>query len=124
MTYSVAHRLVWSSYGCYFRKRDDNGNGNGCNTKTVMVVQGLSAAMAGGISAFITMLDTIKTRLQFLDRNDNGVGQTLRNLVRKGGWRACYRGLGPRWASMSMSTTIMITTYEFLKRLSTKNQDY
>nr|GMC53864.1 solute carrier family 25 member 44-like [Ipomoea batatas] len=124
-SYSVAQRLVWSSYGCYFHKPDNNGDGGriGCDTKTVMAVQGLSAAMAGGISAFITMpLDTIKTRLQVLDGGPS-VGQTLRNLVREGGWRACYRGLGPRWASMSMSATTMITTYEFLKRLSTKNQD-
>lgn len=129
-SYSVAQRLVWSSYGCYLCKRDDDGVKIGSDTKTVMAVQGVSAAMAGGISAFITMpLDTIKTRLQVLDGNDNGrkgggpsVGQTLRNLVREGGWSACYRGLGPRWASMSMSATTMITTYEFLKRLSTKNQ--
>ncbi|RID55064.1 hypothetical protein BRARA_G02345 [Brassica rapa] len=45
------------------------------------------------------------------------------NLVREGGWTACYRGLGPRCASMSMSATTMITTYEFLKRLSAKNHD-
>ncbi|XP_060205941.1 uncharacterized protein LOC132633497 [Lycium barbarum] len=128
-SYSVTQRLVWSGYGCYLSK-------NGGNTtlrpdsKTVMMVQGVSAAMAGGISALITTpLDTIKTRLQVLDGDENGrrggptVAQTVRNLVREGGWMACYRGLGPRWASMSMSATTMITTYEFLKRLSTKNQE-
>jgi len=31
---------------------------------------------------------------------------------------ACYRGLGPRRASMSMFSTRMITIYEFLKQLS------
>jgi len=95
-----------------------------------MAVQGASAAMAGGMSALITMpLDTIKTRLQVLDGEENGrrggptVAQTVRNLVREGGWMACYRGLGPWWASMSMSATTMITTYEFLKRMSTKNRE-
>lgn len=105
--------------------------------KMVMAVQGLSAAMAGGVSAVITMpLDTIKTRMQVLDggEENNGrrgsggvvgpsIGQTVRNLVKEGGWLACYRGLGPRWASMSISATTMITTYEFLKRVSTKNQE-
>lgn len=133
-SYSVAQRLVWSGVGSYLVKKDDDSSENGVNTfrpnsKTIMAVQGVSAAMAGGISALITMpLDTIKTRLQVLDGDENGrrgptVGQTLRNLVKEGGWTACYRGLGPRWASMSMSATTMITTYEFLKRLSTKNQE-
>ncbi|XP_028076202.1 solute carrier family 25 member 40-like [Camellia sinensis] len=97
-----------------------------------MAVQGVSAAMAGGVSALITMpLDTIKTRLQVLDGDENNNGrkgvptmrQAVRNLVREGGWMACYRGLGPRWAYMSMSATTMITTYEFLKRLSAKTQE-
>ncbi|KAK4427379.1 Solute carrier family 25 member 44 [Sesamum alatum] len=143
-SYSVAQRLVWGGMGCFLRKKEEERLENGVITvsnntsdindglrpdaKTVMVVQGLSAAMAGGFSALITMpLDTIKTRLQVLDGDDNGrkgpsLGQTVRNLVREGGWMACYRGLGPRWASMSMSATTMITTYEFLKRMSTKNQ--
>lgn len=133
-SYSIAQRMVWSGFGYYFCKKDEYGTGNGVNTfrpdsKTVMAVQGVSAAMAGGVSALITMpLDTIKTRLQVLDGEENGrrgptIAHTIRNLVKEGGWMACYRGLGPRWASMSMSATTMITTYEFLKRMSTKNQE-
>lgn len=136
-SYSVAQRLVWGGIGCYFWKKDDESSSTSVNntirpdSKTIMAVQGLSAAMAGGVSALITMpLDTIKTRLQVLDGGEeNGrrggptIGQTVRNLVKEGGWLACYRGLGPRCASMSMSATTMITTYEFLKRLSAKNQD-
>jgi solute carrier family 25 protein 44 len=49
--------------------------------------------------------------------------QTVQTLVQEGGWKACYRGLGARWASMSLSATTMITTYEFLKRLSTKAEE-
>ncbi|KAI3879995.1 hypothetical protein MKW92_037725 [Papaver armeniacum] len=135
-SYSVTQRLVWGGVGCYFCKKEENINENGSSvssfrpdSKTVMAVQGLSAAMAGGVSALITMpLDTIKTRLQVLDGEGNDkrpptIGQTVKNLVKEGGWSACYRGLGPRWASMSMSATTMITTYEFLKRMSAKNQE-
>ncbi|KAL2539112.1 Mitochondrial substrate carrier family protein [Abeliophyllum distichum] len=137
-SYSVAQRLVWSGMGCFLCQKEDDRDENGVNVekntlrpnaKTVMAVQGASAAMAGGVSALITMpLDTIKTRLQVLDGDENGrkgpsIGQTVRNLVKEGGWMACYRGLGPRWASMSMSATTMITTYEFLKRLSAKNRE-
>ncbi|KAJ1420370.1 Mitochondrial carrier protein [Sesbania bispinosa] len=133
-SYSVAQRMVWGGVGYYLSKKSEEGSDTASNalrpdTKTVMAVQGVSAAMAGGMSALITMpLDTIKTRLQVLDGDENGrrgptIMQTVRNLVREGGWMACYRGLGPRWASMSMSATTMITTYEFLKRLSAKNQE-
>ncbi|CAN6932546.1 hypothetical protein Bca4012_100678 [Brassica carinata] len=130
-SYSVAQSMVWGGIGCYVcKKGEENGNTVKPDSKTVMAVQGVSAAVAGSVSALITMpLDTIKTRLQVLDGEDsNGkrgpsIGQTVRNLVREGGWTACYRGLGPRCASMSMSATTMITTYEFLKRLSAKNHD-
>ncbi|KAK9923694.1 hypothetical protein M0R45_032100 [Rubus argutus] len=129
-SYSVAQRMVWSGVGCYRCKSNENGvDIYRPDSKTIMAVQGASAAMAGGMTALITMpFDTVKTRLQVLDGDDNGrrgptIGQTVRNLVKEGGWMACYRGLGPRWASMSISATTMITTYEFLKRLSTKNQE-
>ncbi|XP_057455111.1 uncharacterized protein LOC130746490 [Lotus japonicus] len=130
-SYSVAQRMVWGGVGYYLcnKKGEETNNALRPDAKTVMAVQGVSAAMAGGMSALITMpLDTIKTRLQVLDGDENGrrgptIMQTVRNLVKEGGWTACYRGLGPRWASMSMSATTMITTYEFLKRLSAKNQD-
>ncbi|GAA0184682.1 secondary carrier transporter [Lithospermum erythrorhizon] len=136
-SYSVAHRFIWGGIGCYICKKDENGNGEGRGNgscyrpdgKAIIAVQGLSAAMASGVSAIVTMpLDTIKTRLQVLDGEESGrrqltILQTVRNLVKEGGFGACYRGLGPRWASMSMSATTMITTYEFLKRMSTKNQE-
>ncbi|CAN8239553.1 unnamed protein product [Cochlearia groenlandica] len=131
-SYSVAQRMVWGGVGCYVCKKDDNTTTIKPDSKTIMAVQGVSAAIAGSVSALITMpLDTIKTRLQVLDGEDSSkgkrggpsIGHTVRNLVKEGGWTACYRGLGPRCASMSMSATTMITTYEFLKRLSSKNHD-
>ncbi|KAK4412665.1 Solute carrier family 25 member 44 [Sesamum alatum] len=133
-TYSIAHRVIWGGISSHCCKKHEDGNeGSGYRPdgKATVAVQGLSAAMASGVSALVTMpLDTIKTRLQVLDGEGSLRGggsptilQTVRNLVKEGGFGACYRGLGPRWASMSMSATTMITTYEFLKRLSTKNQE-
>lgn len=58
--------------------------------KTVVATRGVSAAMAGRVSALITVpSDTIKTQLQVLNGQGNGmrgptVGQILRNLVREG----------------------------------------
>ncbi|KAL6144499.1 PREDICTED: solute carrier family 25 member 44 [Fragaria vesca subsp. vesca] len=129
-SYSVAQRMLWSGIGSYCGKIDENGvNTYRPDSKTIMAVQGASAGMAASVSALITTpLDTVKTRLQVLDGDDNGrrgptIVQTARNLVKEGGWMACYRGLGPRWASMSLSATTMITTYELIKRMSTKNQE-
>ncbi|CAA0838419.1 Mitochondrial substrate carrier family protein [Striga hermonthica] len=127
-SYSVVHRVIWGSIGCNLCRKTEN-NSYKPDGKTLVAVQGLSAAMASGASALVTMpLDTIKTRVQVLDgveKSPRGgtIIQTVRDLVREGGLGACYRGLGPRWASMSMSATTMITTYEFLKRLSTKRQE-
>ncbi|ERN11185.1 hypothetical protein AMTRI_Chr04g180600 [Amborella trichopoda] len=137
-SYSVVQRMVWGGIGFCHSWHRNNGEEGKCSggdgycvrpgPKAVAAVQGLSAAMAGGVSALVTMpLDTIKTRLQVLDGEENGrrpgVLQTLRGLLREGGFTACYRGLGPRSASMSMSATTMITTYEILKRLSAKPQE-
>lgn len=143
-SYSVSQRIIWGGIGYYLCRRGDcdsspeEGSSAGLRPdyKMVAVVQGVSAAMAGGASCLVTMpLDTIKTRMQVMDDDSSGgrssnkrssaitIGRTMRNLLKEGGWGACYRGLGPRWASMSMSATTMITTYEFLKRLSAKNQD-
>ncbi|KAL6655488.1 hypothetical protein ACP70R_006314 [Stipagrostis hirtigluma subsp. patula] len=134
-TYSLSQKMIWSGIGYYLCQYGigvqeiDHGDGDfalqpGC--KTVMAVQGVSAWMAGGAAALVTMpLDTIKTRMQVMDGDGEPitVGRTLRRLIKEGGWAACYRGLGPRWASMSLSATTMITTYEFLKRLSDKGED-
>ncbi|KAJ8750486.1 hypothetical protein K2173_015631 [Erythroxylum novogranatense] len=132
-SYSVAQRLVWNGISCYRNGKDEiaGRDGVGCgyrpDPKAMVAVQGMCAAMASGVSAIITMpFDTIKTRMQVLDGEENGrrrpltVMQTFKNLVKEGGLGACYRGLGPRWVSTSMSAITMITTYEFLKRLSAK----
>lgn len=123
-SYSMAHRAIWDRVGCHLKK--ENGNGFRPDSKGVVAVQAASAVMASGFSALVTMpLDTIKTRLQVLDGEgcNGSVRKTIGNLIKEGGLSACYRGLGPRWVSMSFSATTMITTYEYLKKLSTKNQD-
>lgn len=125
-SYSMAHRSIWDSIGYHLKRDGNNGVGFTPDSKTVVGVQAVSAVVASGVSALITMpLDTIKTRLQVLDGGNGkpGIVPTVRKLMTEGGLSACYRGLGPRWVSMSMSATTMITTYEFLKKLSTKNLD-
>ncbi|XP_038987423.1 solute carrier family 25 member 44-like [Phoenix dactylifera] len=129
-SYYLSQRIIWGGLGYYYFSRQEEKGSNGGGGEMirpgygpVVVVQGVSAAMAGGAAAVVTMpLDTIKTRMQVMEGRMT-IGRTVRTLMREGGWGACYRGLGPRWASMSVSATTMITTYEFLKRLSAKRQD-
>ncbi|XP_052210334.1 uncharacterized protein LOC127813414 [Diospyros lotus] len=114
-SYSAMQRLIWSEIG---------GVRDGGGRSIDVAVQGVSAVAASGLAALATMpLDTIKTRMQVLEGVGNGVSQTVKSLWTEGGIRACYRGLGPRWASQSLSAVTMATTYEFLKRLSAKNHD-
>lgn len=42
------------------------------------------------------------------------IGGTVKQLLNEDGWRGFYRGLGPRFLSMSLWGTSMIVTYEFL----------
>jgi len=112
-SYAMAQRLLWRVVGA---ERSES-------YPSLMAVQGASAALAGGASALVTMpLDTVKTRLQVMeaDAARPTLASTMRGLLKEGGWAACYRGLGPRWGSMSLSAATMVTTYEFLKRLSAK----
>eukprot|EP00252_Welwitschia_mirabilis_P002486 TRINITY_DN12443_c0_g1_i1.p1 TRINITY_DN12443_c0_g1~~TRINITY_DN12443_c0_g1_i1.p1 ORF type:complete len:336 (+),score=45.18 TRINITY_DN12443_c0_g1_i1:181-1188(+) len=139
LTYAPSNALWWASYYMSQRivwkalRRGHYGNveeelkSSLPGSMKIASVQALSAAMAGGVCALVTMpIDTIKTRLQVLDSQINctpSVGETVKALLKEGGWMACYRGLAPRWASMSLSAATMVTTYEFLKRLSTKPQE-
>ncbi|XP_024039262.1 solute carrier family 25 member 44-like [Citrus clementina] len=68
-SYSVAQRLVWGGVGCFLRRKYGDREGDMMmirpDSKTVMAFQGVSAAMAGGLLALITMpLDTIKTNFK------------------------------------------------------------
>ncbi|RWW21992.1 hypothetical protein GW17_00013833 [Ensete ventricosum] len=127
-SYFLSQKLIWGGV----RYHMDGGGGRELmpGQGTVVAVQGASAAVSGGAAAVVTMpLDTIKTRMQVLDDGGGGgermtIGRAVRSLLRDGGWRACYRGLGPRWASTSLSATTMITTYELLKRLSAKDGSF
>ena len=124
LTYAPSNAVWWSSYAMALRflwrvvgaERSES-------YPSLMAVQGASAALVGGASALVTMpLDTVKTRLQVMeaDAARPTLASTMRGLLKEGGWAACYRGLGPRWGSMSLSAATMVTTYEFLKRLSAK----
>lgn len=132
LTYSPSNAVWWAAYGSsqrvIWRKLGYGGEVEKelPSTGEVVLVQALGGVIAGACSAVATTpMDTVKTRLQVMAHEGEGrptIKQTVKLLHKQEGWRGFYKGLGPRFFSMSLWGTSMITTYEFLKRLSVKDE--
>lgn len=48
----------------------------------------------------------------------SSVKQVVKDLINEDGWKGLYRGLGPRFFSMSAWGTSMILAYEYLSKNS------
>ncbi|XP_077215384.1 uncharacterized protein LOC143849952 [Tasmannia lanceolata] len=125
MTYSPSSAVWWASYGSsqrfIWRLLDyDSGQKEYVPSQsTIVMVQAGGGIVAGTVASCITTpLDTIKTRLQVMDNeNREPARQVIKSLIVEDGWKGLYRGLGPRFVSMSAWGTSMILAYEYLKRL-------
>uniref|UniRef100_A0A7C9DLC0 Mitochondrial carrier protein n=1 Tax=Opuntia streptacantha TaxID=393608 RepID=A0A7C9DLC0_OPUST len=129
MTYSPSSAVWWASYGSsqrlFWRVL---GYGPGCQQAPslgeIVCVQAAGGIVAGATAACITTpLDTIKTRLQVQGTGQDmrqNAAQVVKKLIADEGWKGLYRGLGPRFFSMSAWGTSMILAYEYLKRLCAK----
>ncbi|WMV17310.1 hypothetical protein MTR67_010695 [Solanum verrucosum] len=116
----------------------DNGTEHGGPAPSqgkIVSVQAAGGIIAGATASCITTpLDTIKTRLQsqlrvllFKDLfhalqvmgHDKRptARQVVKQLIAEDGWTGFYRGLGPRFVSMSAWGTSMILAYEYLSRV-------
>ncbi|KAG9134820.1 hypothetical protein Leryth_001120, partial [Lithospermum erythrorhizon] len=91
---------------------------------SVVSVQAAGGIFAGATASCITTpLDTIKTRLQVMGHEKRpSASQVVKSLIKDDGWSGFYRGLGPRFFSMSAWGTSMILAYEYLKRLCAKDE--
>ncbi|WOO79802.1 putative mitochondrial carrierc [Vanrija pseudolonga] len=84
-----------------------------------------AGGIAGGIAAAVTTpLDVAKTLLQTRGssaderiRNARGMGEALRIIVERDGWRGLRRGMVPRVLTVAPSTAISWMSYEFFKVL-------
>nr|XP_019706612.2 cleavage stimulation factor subunit 50 [Elaeis guineensis] len=123
MTYSPSSAVWWASYGSS-QRIIWRLLGHGNETETVpsqwkiMCVQATGGVVAGAVASCITTpLDTIKTRLQVSDSKQRQTArQVVKRLIVEDGWKGFYRGLGPRFFSMSAWGTTMIVAYEYLSR--------
>ncbi|KAI8541747.1 hypothetical protein RHMOL_Rhmol08G0086300 [Rhododendron molle] len=129
MTYSPSSAVWWASYGSSqrliwsFLGHDSVHDKPAPNTWTIVGVQAAGGILAGATASCITTpLDTIKTRLQVMGHEKrHTVRQVVKGLVVDDGWKGLYRGLGPRFFSMSAWGTSMILAYEYLKRVCVKD---
>ncbi|KAF3788289.1 Solute carrier family 25 member 44 [Nymphaea thermarum] len=139
MTYSPSSAVWWASYGSSQRYiwRDADGYlllsrllGYAADNKElapkqweIVLVQATGGIIAGATASFVTTpLDTIKTRRQVMEvEKRETTRQAIRRLIAEDGWKGLYRGLGPRFISMSAWGTSMILAYEYLKRLCAKD---
>ncbi|XP_024037356.1 solute carrier family 25 member 44 isoform X1 [Citrus clementina] len=124
MTYSPSSAVWWASYGSSQRVIwRFLGHGTGIDDAVpsqskIVLVQATGGLIAGATASCITTpLDTIKTRLQVMghDRRPSAT-QVVKKLISEDGWKGLYRGLGPRFFSMSAWGTSMILAYEYLNQ--------
>lgn len=124
MTYSPSSAVWWASYGSSqriiwrFLGRGNDPEETALSTTKIMCVQAAGGVIAGAVASCITTpLDTIKTRLQVMHPDQRQTArQVVKRLIAEDGWKGLYRGLGPRFFSMSAWGTTMIVAYEYLKR--------
>lgn len=131
LTYSPSSAVWWASYGSSQRfiwsKLLDNGTEHGGPAPSqgkIVSVQAAGGIIAGATASCVTTpLDTIKTRLQVMRHDKRPTArQVVKQLIAEDGWTGFYRGLGPRFVSMSAWGTSMILAYEYLKRLCAVNE--
>ncbi|KAL8528493.1 hypothetical protein ACS0TY_006063 [Phlomoides rotata] len=125
LTYSPSSAVWWASYGAsqrfIWRHLDDGSAGP--TQGRIMSVQAAGGIIAGATASCVTTpLDTIKTRLQVIGHDKRpSARQVVKSLIADDGWTGFYRGLGPRFFSMSAWGTSMILAYEYLKRVCAKD---
>jgi solute carrier family 25 protein 44 len=134
-TFVPSSAIWWSAYGGWqaflwktLDRIQDRRNSNAPLARTegqMLAVEVVAGVLTGCTSASLTTpLDVVKTRLQTRDSGNAGAGggaptwrSTAAELVRNEGPKGLFRGVAPRMVSTSIWGTVMVTTYEFLKRL-------
>ncbi|XP_077211274.1 uncharacterized protein LOC143846666 [Tasmannia lanceolata] len=117
-SYGSSQRFIWRLLGY-----DSGQKENVPSQSTIVLVQASGGIVAGAVASCITTpLDTIKTRLQVMENGKRETArQVIKSLIVEDGWKCLYRGLGPRFVSMSAWGTSMILAYEYLKRLCVRD---
>lgn len=115
-SYGASQRLIWKALGHDWTDEDQEKP----KQWQVVSVQAGGGIIAGSVVCIATTpMDTIKTRLQVFDAvKKPTIYSTVKTLLKEDGPKGLYRGVGPRFLSVSAWGSCMIVSYELLKRLS------
>jgi solute carrier family 25 protein 44 len=130
-TFVPSSAIWWSAYGgwqAFLWKTVDriqekrNSTVPARTEGQLLAVEVVAGVLTGCTSASLTTpLDVVKTRLQTRDSGNSSTKPTWRGtaaeLIKNEGPKGLFRGVAPRMVSTSIWGTVMVTTYEFLKRL-------
>ncbi|KAF7822383.1 solute carrier family 25 member 44-like [Senna tora] len=127
MTYSPSNAVWWASYTSSQRfVWRYIGDGTEYEKATLSLQQLVLLQATGGIAAGATAscatqpLDTIKTRLQVMGHvKTRTLKNVVKDLINEDGWKGFYRGLGPRFFSMTAWGTSLVLAYEHLIAMQT-----
>jgi hypothetical protein len=82
---------------------------------------GVSGMIAGVTSAVLTNpLDVLKTRKQTAKTSNPGLMELAKQLYNAEGAMGFFRGGGARAVAMGLNSTLMILSYEFVKKYAEK----
>lgn len=137
-TFVPSSAIWWSAYGGWqaflwksLDRIQENRNSSAPLARTegqLLAVEVVAGVLTGCTSASLTTpLDVVKTRLQTRDSANTSMTRsgsaaptwrsTAAELIKNEGLKGLFRGVAPRMVSTSIWGTVMVTTYEFLKRL-------
>ncbi|CEG36880.1 mitochondrial carrier family [Plasmopara halstedii] len=122
-TYAPSSSIWWGSYGLlvpvYFNLLQTWPSDPFWKQ---VVAQGLSGASAGIITGILTNpLDIVRTKVQVFTQY--GAIDTLKYIINTDGPKGLMTGLSARLLAMGPSGILMVTSYEFVKRVCRKPLD-
>jgi len=72
--------------------------------------------VAGLVGQSVTYpLDVVRRRMQ-VQASEEGLVVVVRDIMKRGGWKAFFRGLSLNWFKGPIATTISLNTFDFMKQ--------
>ncbi|KNC51959.1 carrier family protein [Thecamonas trahens ATCC 50062] len=127
-TYAPTSAAIWSVYALARTVLDPApplkpGDPWPRHWRDVAVVP-LSGAIAGASAAVLTNpIDVVRTNMQLSDAATVSMRETAATLFRDAGLAGFYRGVLARVLAMSVTMTMVLSSYELLKRVSVRLDD-
>ncbi|ETO25929.1 hypothetical protein RFI_11208 [Reticulomyxa filosa] len=91
------------------------------NDKAAFLIDFVSGAAAGVVSAWLTMpIDTARTRKQVLEKRNATTWSIIHHIYSSEGIRGLWIGVSARITSMGISSACLLSCYELVKRVAAR----